>query len=99
MTTLMYVATVTVMMDTVNESNASISHLGDFNIDLFKQSPAWNSITSLFGLVQSVEEATKVTLSSATLINHVYTDNKPQVSKVKVVESGISDDSAIFSHM
>ena len=85
-------------MDKVTESDANISLLGDFNIDFFKQPPAWNSTTALFGLEQLVEKATRVTKSSATLVDHIYTNNKPQVSKVKVVESGISDHGAIFCH-
>ena len=86
------------MMDKVTECNANILLLGDFNIDLFKQPPAWNNATTLFGLEQLVEEATRVTKSSATLIDHIYTNNKQQVSKVKVVDSGISDHSGIFCH-
>ena len=54
------------MMDKVTESNANMLLLGDFNIDLFKQPPAWNSTTALFGLEQLVEEATRVTKFSAT---------------------------------
>ena len=84
------------MMDKVTESNEHILLLGDFSIDLFKQPPAWNSTTALFGLKQLVEEATRVTKSSATRTDHIYTNNKPQVPKVKVVESGISDHCAIF---
>ena len=86
------------MMDKVTDSNANILLLGDFNVDLFKQPPTWNSITSLFGLEQLVEEATRVTKSSATLTDHIDTNNKPQVSKVKVVESDISGHGAIFCH-
>ena len=86
------------MMDKVTECNANILFLGDFNTDLFKQPPAWNNTTALFRLVQLVEEATRVTKSSATLIDHIYTNNKPQLSKVKVVESGISDHSVISCH-
>ena len=65
------------MMDNVTGSNANILLSGDFNSDLFKQAPAWNSITSLFGLMQLVYEATRVTKSSATLIDYIYTNNKP----------------------
>ena len=64
------------MMDKVTENNENILLLGDFNINLFKQPPAWNSIISLFGLDQLVEEATRVTKSSATLIDHIYTNNR-----------------------
>ena len=86
------------MMDKVTEYNANILLLGDFIIDLFKQPPAWNNTTALFRLEQLVEKATRVTKSSATLIDHIYTNNKQRVSKVKVVESGISDHSVIFCH-
>ena len=64
------------MMDKVTDCNANILLLGDFNIDLFKQPPAWNNTTALFGLEQLVEETTRVTKSSATLIDHIYTNNK-----------------------
>ena len=50
------------MMDKVTENNENILLLGDFYINLFKPSSAWNDITSLFGLDQLVEEATKVTV-------------------------------------
>ena len=86
------------MMDKVTENNENILFLGDFNIDLFKQPPAWNNITSLFGLDQLVEETTRVTKSCATLIDHIYTNNRSRVSDVRIVESGISDHCAIFCH-
>ena len=85
-----------IFLNMITESNANILLLADFNIDLLTLPPALNNITSPFGLDQLVEEATRVTKSSATLIDHIYTNNKPHVSKVKVVESGISDHSAVF---
>ena len=60
------------MMDKVTESNANILLLGDFNIVVLKQLLAWNNITCFFGLEQLVEEATRVTKSSATLIDHIF---------------------------
>ena len=85
-------------MDKETESKANILLLGDFNIDLLKQPTAWNSITALYGLEQLVEKAIGATKSNATLIDHICTNNKPRVSKVKVVESSISDHAAIFCH-
>ena len=67
-------------------------------VEAVRTRPACNNTTALFGLEQLVEEATRVTKSSATLIDHIYTNNTQQVFKVKVVESGISDHSAIFCH-
>ena len=54
------------------ESNVDILLLGNVDINLSKQPSAWNSITSVFGPEQLVEEATRVTKSSATLIDHIY---------------------------
>ena len=84
------------MMNKVAENNGNILLLGDFNINLFKQPPALNNITSLFGLDQLVEEATRVTKSSATLIDDIYTNNRSRVTDLRIVESGISDHCAIF---
>ena len=58
-------------MDKVTESNENILRLGDFNIDLFRQPPAWNSIIFLFGLEQLGEEATRVTKSNTALTDHI----------------------------
>ena len=80
----------------VSENNENILLLGDFNINLFKQPPSWNNVTSLFGLDQLVEEATRVTKSSAAFINHIYTNNRSRVSDVRTVEPGISDHCALF---
>ena len=85
------------MMDKVTENNEIILLLGEFNINLFKQPSAWNNTTS-FGLDQLVEEATRVTKSSATLNDHIYTNSRSRVTDVRIVESGISDHCAIFCH-
>ena len=78
-------------MDKVNEGNANIVLLGDFNIDLLKSQPAWESTTSLFGLHQLINCATRITQTSATLLDHIYTNNEQMVSKVQVSDICISD--------
>merc|ERR1711917_218271 len=42
------------MMDKVSKENSAIILLGDFNIDLLKPQPAWESTLSLFGLHQLI---------------------------------------------
>lgn len=79
------------MMDIVNSSNRNILLLGDFNFDLFKPQPAWQSTATLFGLKQLVNKATGVTPTSATLLDHIYTNNKPLVTDISVPEKSISD--------
>ena len=48
------------MMDKVNERSSKIILLGDFNIDVLKSHPAWESTTSLFGLQQLMRCATRI---------------------------------------
>ncbi|WP_419598339.1 reverse transcriptase domain-containing protein [Thiolapillus sp.] len=79
------------MMDKVNECNSNIVLLGDFNIDLFKSQPAWESTISLFGLHQLIRHATRITQRSATLLDHIYTNNEQMVSDVHVSDICISD--------
>ena len=45
--------------------------LGDFNTDMFKSNPAWASTRSLFNLDQYVQSATRVTLTTSTLVDHI----------------------------
>lgn len=79
------------MMDKVSETNCNIMLLGDFNIDLLQRQPAWSATTSLFGLHQLIECATRVTQATATLLDHVYTNNRQMISNVRVLDSSISD--------
>jgi hypothetical protein len=83
------------MMDKVNASNNSILLLGDFNFDMFKPQRTWVSTTSLFGLHQLVQCATRVTPISSTLLDHIYTNNKPLIADVKVLNKSISDHSPV----
>ena len=85
------------MMDKVCESNPNIVLLGDFNIDLLKPQPTWSSAMSLFGLRQQIRRATGITQTSATLLDHIYTNNEQMLSKVRV--SDISVSAPLSSHL
>ena len=65
------------MMDRVQAHKHTNDTLppGDFNIDVFKSNPAWIPTLSLFILHQCVESATRVALTTSTLID-VCTKNQ-----------------------
>ena len=44
-----------------------------------------------FGLEQLVDKNTRITKTSQTLIDHIYTNNKEKVKEIEVIENGISD--------
>ena len=79
------------MMDKVCESNPNIVLLGDFNIDLLKPQPTCSSATALFALRQQIRRATGITQTSATLLDHIYTNNEQMLSKVRVSDISVSD--------
>ena len=78
-------------MDKVNESNSNRGLLGDFNIDLLKSQPAWESTTSLAGLHQLISCATRIAHTTATLLDHIYANNEHMVSNVHVSDICMSD--------
>ena len=78
--------------------------LGDFNIDLLQgyssTSLDLKGLTSSFGLTQLVTEATRVTDTSSTLIDHAYTSNPSVCSGVSVeAPLGSSDHNSIVVHL
>ena len=84
------------LMDRVNDENKNILILGDFNIDLKHKQIQWISVTSLFNLKQLVNQPTRVTDKTSTMIDHIYTNNANMTSNIKIVDSGISDHKPIF---
>ena len=85
----------TQMLDTAHHSGAEILILGDININMLVPNPIWETTTALFGLKQLINTPTRVTASSSTLLDHIYTNNKSRVLGTHVAEIGISDHYAV----
>ena len=79
------------MMDKVCEENCNVLLLGDLNIDLLVDNLDWVSLYSSFRLHQLVNVPTRVTKTTSTLIDHIYTNNSGLVSETCVPVSGVSD--------
>ena len=67
--------------------------MGDFNIDYISQciNTKWLNMIQLFDLSQLVSKPTRVTETSATLIDHVYTNHPENVTECFVSHVSISD--------
>ena len=65
------------MVDNIHtvKPHADILVLGDFNINLLKPHSSWDPTITLLGLTQLVKSSTRFTHTSATLIDHIYTNN------------------------
>ena len=85
------------MMDLVTAANPKSDYiiLGDFNIDLLKPHTSWKSTCNLFGLQQLVQQPTRVTPTSSTLLDHIYTNNVDRVYNVHLSDVSLSDHSPI----
>ena len=72
--------------------------LGDINRDLLNTQikRSWSEYMEPFGLNQLVSEATRVTSTSKTLIDHVYSNCSENVTSIHVPKIGLSDHFPIF---
>ena len=81
------------MMDSVYSTypETEVLLLGDFNIDLFSSHPQWTRICDSLGLSQLIQSPTRITASSSTLIDHIYTNNPKVITKSYVSNLSVSD--------
>ena len=79
------------MMDVVWLESKEIILMGDFNIDLSKTNKPWTDVFSLFNLSQTVSSPTRVTPSSKTLNNHIYSTDIAHILETCVPVIGVSD--------
>lgn len=86
------------LIDRVLRDKKEIIILGDFNKDLLNinQNREWSDTVTSLGLTQLIQEPTRVTNTTCTLIDHVYTSNEEYISDAHVAQLGLSDHYAIF---
>ena len=85
-----------------SENNIEFYLLGDLNCDLSSTvldngSRLLVDIANLFSLTQLIEEPTRITSSSSTLIDHIFTNTPNKVICAGVSHVGISDHSLIYA--
>ena len=82
-------------LDKAYSTNKEIILLGDLNIDYSGGCSVqrWSDITAIFNLHQMVEKPTRsrVTNSTATIIDHVYTSKPNFIKEISVPQLGLSD--------
>ena len=66
--------------------------MGDFNLDLrMNTNRKWLNLIELFDLSQLISQPTRVTETSSTIIDHVYTSHPENISESFVSHYSISD--------
>lgn len=81
----------------INEDKEFIL-LGDFNKDFLNAETDrdWGNFTTSLGLTQLVNEPTRITNTSQTLIDHIYTNIEENIQRVHVERLCLSDHFAVF---
>ena len=81
--------------------NRQLFILGDMNCDYFKYPPEPRTeklkfLSSMYQLQQLISEPTRVTNTSATLIDLIFTNDSNNIAKSGVIYNGMSDHSIIY---
>lgn len=74
--------------------NTDIILMGDFNLDFLtpnKISPKWISILETLNFHQIIQEPTRITENSKTLIDHIYVRNRDKIEQINVLKYSLSD--------
>ena len=78
--------------------------LGDLNCDMLKTNNDLNlptkkikSLYELYQLSQLIKQATRITMTTSSLIDHIVTNTPEKISDSGVIHTGISDHSLIFA--
>ena len=85
-------------IDSLIDENKEFILLGDFNKDLLnlETDREWGNFTTSLGLTQLVNEPTRVTNASQTIIDHIYTNTEENIQRVHVERLCLSDHYAVF---
>ena len=86
----------------IDDENKEIYILGDLNCDMIKAEPdsATNKIKSLrelYQLSQLIKQATRVTMTTSSLIDHMVTNTPEKIPDSGVIHTDISDHSLVFT--
>lgn len=85
-------------VDKISNEEKEFYILGDINRDLLNDQIKgnWMKFIDSLGMEQLVNEPTRVTSTSKTLIDHIYTNTKENILEVMVPKIGLSDHFPIF---
>ena len=92
------------LIKAIDNENKEMFILGDLNCDMLKADSDSNiptkkikSLYELYQLTQLINEATRVTMTTTSLIDHIVTNTPEKISDSGVIHTGISDHSLVFA--
>ena len=92
------------LIKAIDNENKEVYILGDLNCNMLKTDKDANiptkkikSLYELYQLTQMIDEATRVTMTTSSLIDHIVTNTPEKISDSGVIHTGISDHSVVFA--
>ena len=92
------------LIKAVDNENKELYILGDLNCNMLKTNNDSNiptkkrkSLYELYQLTQLIDEATRITPTTTSLIDHIVTNMREKISDSGVNHTGISDQSLVFA--
>ena len=92
------------LIKAIDDENKEMYILGDLNCDMLKTNNDLNlptkkikSLYELYQLSQLIKQATRITMTTSSLIDHIVTNTPEKISDSGVIHTGISDHSLIFA--
>ena len=75
--------------------------LGDLNFDLLKKEETcyikkYKEFCQMYGLKQIINQPTRITENSTTLLDHILTNSKDRISQHGIINTGLSDHQLIY---
>ena len=88
----------------IDDENKEMYLMGDLNCDMLKKeklsnvpTKKLNSLYELYQLSQLIDEPTRITMTTSSLIDHIITNTPEKISHSGVIHTGISDHSLVFA--
>ena len=88
----------------IDDENKEMYILGDLNCNLLQEKLLFNiptkkldSLYELYQLTQLINEPTRITITTTSLIDHIVTNTPEKISHSGVVHTGISDHSLVYA--
>jgi hypothetical protein len=84
------------LLDALSDEKVPLILTGDFNRNLLTDRSFAENLRAEFHLTQLITEPTRITGSSATLLDHIYTSQKNLIAESGTVNMHVSDHNAVF---
>ena len=91
-----------IAIDNTKNFNSNETYiLGDLNFDLLKIEETfyirkYKEFCQMYGLKQLINQPTRITENTATLLDHILTNSKDRISQYGIINTGLSDHQLIY---